>query len=49
MEKLKAENRLLQEKTEALQAAKRMDEMYAQAIAAMREYGGHGSSDDEDY
>jgi hypothetical protein len=48
-EKIVEENKLLREKTEALQAAKRMDEMYAQAINAMREYSGHGDSDDEDY
>jgi hypothetical protein len=33
---------LLKAKTEAINAAKRSEELYAQAIAAMRMYGGNG-------
>lgn len=37
---------LMQAKTEALQSQKRMDELYADAIKAMRNYGGHGDPDE---
>ena len=42
MEKLREENRLLKAKTESIQSAKRVEELYANAIEAMRTYGGHG-------
>ena len=47
MEKLQEENRLLKARTEALQAAKRVEELYSEAIKAMRRYSGQGSDDDE--
>lgn len=47
MEKLQEENRLLKAKTEALQSAKRVEELYSEAIKAMRRYSGQGSDDDE--
>lgn len=47
-EKLEEENKLLRAKTEALQADKQMAELYVEAIAAMRRYGGHGDESDED-
>lgn len=37
---------LMQAKTEALQSQKRMDELYAEAIKAMKNYGGHGDEDE---
>lgn len=37
---------LISAKTEALQSAKRIEELYGEAIKAMRRYSGHG--DDED-
>lgn len=43
-EKLEEENKLLRAKTEALQSAKRVEELYANAISAMRKYSGR---DDE--
>lgn len=46
-EKLAHENRLLQAKTEALQSAQRVEELYAQAISAMRKYSGQGDSYEE--
>lgn len=46
-EKLRGENQLLQAKTEAIQSAQRIEELYANAIAAMRNYSGHGDQDDE--
>ena len=45
--KLAKENELLTAKTEALQSAKRMEEMYAEAIKAMATYSGRGEPDDE--
>ena len=47
MEKLQEENRLLKARTEALQYAKRVEELYSEAIKAMRRYSGQGSDDDE--
>ena len=46
LEKLKRENELLSAKTESLQSAKHMEELYAEAIKAMRSYGGDTSVDD---
>lgn len=40
MEKLKKENQLLAAKTDALQSAKRVEELYADALAAMKSYSG---------
>ena len=40
-EKLKAENQLLQAKTQAIEDAKKEPELYINAIAAMKRYGGH--------
>lgn len=43
-----AENKkLLAAKTESLQSAKRIEELYSKAISAMRKYGGHGDEDEE--
>lgn len=42
-EKLARENELLRAKTEALQSAQRVEELYANALDAMRRY--NGSSD----
>lgn len=44
-----AENKkLLAAKTESLQSAKRIEELYTNAITAMRKYSGHGGDEDED-
>lgn len=50
LEKLRAENRLLSAKTEAIESAKRVEELYAEAISAMKRYSGNASMeyDDED-
>ena len=48
MEKLREENKLLKAKTESIQSAKRVEELYAEAINAMRRYSGNRSSSDED-
>lgn len=44
-EKLERENELLRAKTEALESAKHVEELYANALDAMRSYSGHGSDD----
>lgn len=46
-EKLIHENELLRAKTEAIESAKRVEELYEKAINAMKMYGGH--DDDEDF
>lgn len=43
---LEKQKDLISAKTEALQSSKRIEELYTDAIAAMKRYGGHGSSDD---
>lgn len=50
-ERLQRENELLKEKVESLASGKRMEELYAQAIDAMRTYSGqkpiHGGDYDD--
>lgn len=46
LEREKKEIELITAKTENLQAAKRMEELYSQALDAMRSYNGHGDPDD---
>jgi len=50
IEKLKGENALLRAKTEAIEAAPKLEEMYKRAVDAMRDYGGNGdvSNDEEE-
>lgn len=48
-EKLQEENKLLKAKTDALQSAKRVEELYADAIAAMKRYSGNGGDDVDEY
>lgn len=45
-EKLEEENKLLRAKTEALKSAKRVEELYSDAISAMRKYSGNGDGDE---
>ena len=40
--------KLITAKTEAIQSAKRVEELYANAIAAMRKYSGYGGTDDDE-
>lgn len=47
--RLEEENKLLRAKTEALASQKRMEELYSEAIAAMKRYAGHGDEVEEDY
>lgn len=46
MEKLREENKLLQARTEALQSAKKSEELFNEAIKAMQRYSGNGGNDD---
>ena len=45
-EKLKSENALLGAKKEAIESAKRVEELYTNALNAMKNYSGQGDSDD---
>lgn len=45
-QKLERENELLKAKTESLQSAQRIEELYENAIKAMQRYGGHGDEDE---
>ena len=49
LEKLRRENQLLEAKTEALQSSKNIEELYGNAIKAMRDYGGYGGDEDYEY
>ena len=45
-EKLEEENKLLKARTAQIQSMKRVEELYEEAIKAMRNYGGQGEQDD---
>jgi len=47
MEKLERENELLKAKTESLQSAKRVEELYEDALKAMKSYSGLGMGEDD--
>lgn len=47
-EKLKLDNELTAAKTKALASTERIEELYKDAIDAMKRYGGHGGGNDED-
>lgn len=49
MEKLREENKLLKAKTESIQSAKRVEELYAEAINAMRRYSGNNNTNADEY
>lgn len=44
---LEKQKELITAKTESLQSTKRIEELYNNAIAAMRKYSGHGDEDEE--
>lgn len=48
-ERLEKENALLVAKVDALQSAKRSEELFQEAIAAMKRYSGNGSATEEEY
>ncbi len=43
---LEEQKKLTEAKTESLQSQKKVEELYANALSAMRNYSGHGDSDD---
>jgi len=43
---LEKQKELIEAKTQSLQSAKRIEELYTNALDAMRKYSGRGSSDD---
>ncbi len=45
-EKLELENQLTKAKTEVLQSQQRIEELYSQALNAMRVYSGQGTQDE---
>jgi len=47
-DKLEKENELLRAKTEAIKSAQRVEELYTNALNAMRAYSGNGVDDDSD-
>lgn len=49
LEKIKLEKELIAAKTEALQSQKRVEELYANALNAMKNYNGSLINDDDEY
>ena len=47
LEKLKRENELLRAKTESIESAKRVEELYSKAIDAIKLYSGNGGNINE--
>lgn len=45
---LEKQKELITAKTESLQSTKRIEELYANAISAMRRYSGHGEEEEDD-
>lgn len=45
-EKLSNENQLLKAKTEAIESSKRIEELYTEALNAMKNYSGNSSEED---
>lgn len=43
---LREQKELMAAKTESMKSAKRIEELYEDAIKAMRNYGGHGDADE---
>lgn len=48
-EMLKEQVKLINAKTEALASAKRVEELYSQALSAMRDYNGKSDGDNDEY
>ena len=46
-EKLERENELLRAKTNQIESTKKVEELYAQAMSAMKDYSGSSAKDDE--
>ena len=48
LEKLKRENELLSAKTESIESSKRVEELYMNALNAMKNYSGHGGDSNDE-
>lgn len=48
LEKLRQENEMLKAKTEAMRSAQKTEELYREALQAMRNYSGMVSDDEDD-
>ena len=48
LEMMEQQMELVKAKTEALHSAQRVEELYANALKAMKDYSGHGDEDDID-
>ena len=46
---LEKQKELIEAKTQNLQSAKRIEELYSNALNAMRDYSGHGTDDGDEY
>ena len=46
-EKLRRENELLKAKTESIESGRRIEELYSEAINAIKQYSGNGGSSDD--
>lgn len=44
---LEKQKELIEAKTQSLQSAQRVEELYTSALKAMRDYSGHGGPDDD--
>lgn len=49
LQRLEEENKLLRAKTEAIESNKRVEELYQNAIKAMKRYGGHSDTEEDEY
>lgn len=49
MEELRRKNDLLVAKVESLESQKRVEDLYANALSAMKTYSGHGDDDEYEY
>ena len=45
---LEQQKELIMAKTQSLKSAQRIEELYANALNAMKQYSGHGSDDEDD-
>lgn len=46
-ERLAQENKLIEAKVEAIKSSERIEELYTNAIKAMRDYAGHGGEEED--
>lgn len=49
LEKIRRENKVLERKAESLESSQRIEQLYTNAIKAMRKYSGYSSEEEDDY